>query len=162
MKRLLACFALLALSTALHGQVHSGMTLDEVLAVKGAPESKAAGPKKSIYRWSDLEVTIVNGQVAQWKRRDPATERANAEERKKKAEALATPGPQTPKLSPEDKAQRLLNLREELEVWKTTRDTYFDDFSKPDNVRRIAASKRDLAEAKIARIEKEIDTLQRQ
>ncbi len=53
----------------------------KVVALKGAPQSKASVGKKSIYRWPDMEVTLVEGKVEQVKFRDAATEKRNAAER---------------------------------------------------------------------------------
>jgi membrane protein involved in colicin uptake len=85
--------ALLA-AGALAQSVEVGMTEAKLLELKGAPQTKAAVGKKAIYRWPDMQVTLVEGRVEQFQYRDREAEKANAAERaaaeaKRKADAKA-------------------------------------------------------------------------
>lgn len=57
------------------------MTEAKLVQLKGAPQTKAALGKKAIYRWPDMEVTLVEGKVEQVRLRDRMTERQNAQQR---------------------------------------------------------------------------------
>jgi hypothetical protein len=81
-------FALLLLIAALvpplvaeSVSVSVGMPAADLLKLNGAPQSKAVMGKKSIYRWPDVQVTLVDGKVESFQFRNSAAEKEDAKER---------------------------------------------------------------------------------
>ena len=65
MKKIPFAVGLCAVAMALFGSVPEvGMSENDLLKIKGKPESKMVGPSKSVYRWPDLSVEIVDGRIA--------------------------------------------------------------------------------------------------
>ena len=175
--------ALLALTSSSQAQVHEGMKLADLLAIRGRPLSIAEGPKKAIYRWADLEVTVVSGVVTQWRGRDLDRERTNEAERSRAAaerqrlleEQQPRPAPESPPaavtVTPApngyiprawpSKEEHIAEIQLEVEQCRHTIDIYFKDISKPYSQRRISPAERDLAEARLVRLEQEIADLQK-
>ena len=58
-----------------------GMTEAKLIELKGSQQSKAVVGEKAIYRFSDMQVTLVRGKVEQIQLRDLATEKENAARR---------------------------------------------------------------------------------
>lgn len=87
MKKLIApLFLALALTSSVLAQsVSVGMSESDLVKSKGMPQTKAKLGKKSIYRWPDAEVILINGKVDSFKLRDIAAERVAAAESKKAA-----------------------------------------------------------------------------
>ena len=78
MKKLLL-FALLVLAPlAFAIEIEVGMPEAKLIELKGAPLTKATLGKKAIYRWPDMEVTLVDGKVDQVRLRDRVAEKQNA------------------------------------------------------------------------------------
>jgi len=84
MGRLLLVVTLALVSGAFAAEVAitAGMSEAKLIDLMGSPASKAAMGKKAIYRWPDVQVTLVEGKVDQIQYRDRATEKQNASERR--------------------------------------------------------------------------------
>lgn len=50
-------------ATAVAADVKEGMNEADLLALKGPPSGKAVMAQRAIYRWPDMQVTVVNGAV---------------------------------------------------------------------------------------------------
>ncbi len=61
--------------------VSVGMPEADLLKEKGTPQTKAKLGKKSIYRWPDVQVVLVEGKVESFQVRNVAAERQDARER---------------------------------------------------------------------------------
>jgi hypothetical protein len=88
MKKLVALLLLAgAFSASLLAQAVSvGMSESDLVKSKGMPQTKAQMGKKSIYRWPDAEVILINGKVESFKLRDVVAERMAANEAKRAAQ----------------------------------------------------------------------------
>lgn len=107
MNKLLACLLLIAgLATPLLAEpVTIGMSEADLLKSNGTPQTKAKLGKKSIYRWPDVQVILVDGKVESFQLRNVAAEKEDAKERAR-AEARR-------KIEAEAKArERVLDSRE--------------------------------------------------
>jgi len=96
MNKLLACLLIVtALAQPLFARsITIGMPESELLQLKGSPETKAKLGKKSIYRWPDSEIILVDGKVESFRMRNPVAEKQSARESarnesSRKAEAAA-------------------------------------------------------------------------
>lgn len=96
MNKLFACLlAITALTPSMFaGSLSVGMSETELLQLKGSPETKAKLGKKSIYRWPDAEIVLVEGKVESFRMRNVAAEKQAAKESARnestrKAEAAA-------------------------------------------------------------------------
>lgn len=86
MKKLIALLFLIGALTSLQAQTVSvGMSEPDLVKSKGLPQTKAKMGKKSIYRWSDAEVVLLEGKVESFKIRDAVAEKAAALESKQAA-----------------------------------------------------------------------------
>ncbi len=68
-------------------QDYVGISEKELLSKKGEPISKASLGKKSIYRWLDMQVTIIDGVVDSVKLRNISAEEKREAERRDAAAA---------------------------------------------------------------------------
>lgn len=113
-----------------------GMTEAKLIELKGSPQTKAVVGEKAIYRFSDMQVTLMRGKVEQIQLRDLATEKENAAGRaaaaaaKKQATAkaaitpslpevnqsapLAKPSAAKPELTPAGRLTQITSLQEEV------------------------------------------------
>jgi len=101
MNKLLSCVVLMIAAIipplfAESAPVTIGMPVTDLVAAKGTPQSKAGLGKKFIYRWPDMQVTVVDGKVESFKLRNIEAEKVEAREnaqaeanRKANAEAKA-------------------------------------------------------------------------
>jgi cytochrome c biogenesis protein CcmG/thiol:disulfide interchange protein DsbE len=77
----LAVALFLALAVRADAQVAQGMHEADLLALKGAPSSKAAAGSKVIYSWPDMQVILVDGLVTKVTARNASAEAAGADRR---------------------------------------------------------------------------------
>lgn len=96
MNKLVVCLILLVgvISPLSADPVTVGMSEADLLKSYGTPQTKAKLGKKSIYRWPEVQVTLVEGKVESFQIRDVVAEKENAKERaraeaRRKAEAEA-------------------------------------------------------------------------
>lgn len=161
----------------------AALKIEDLIAQRGQPLSVAEGPKKAIYRWADLEVTVVAGVVTQSRARDIYAERANEAERSRaaaerqrmlqeqQARSAAESPPPVATISPApngyiprawpSKDEHIAEIRIEMEQCHRTIDLYFKEISKPFSQRGVSPAQRDLAEAKLVRLEQELGDLQK-
>ena len=161
----------------------SAPRIDDLIAQRGRPLSVAEGPRKAIYRWSDLEVTVVAGVVTEWRARNLDLERNDEAQRAYRAEAerqrlileqqarmnaiASAPSPAVnpssneypPRRGP-SKEERIAEVRLEIEQCRRTIDLHFKELSTPFDARRVSPAMLELAEAQLARLEQELMDLQ--
>jgi hypothetical protein len=87
---LIVMFASMLSALAAEIPVPVGMTEAKLLGLKGAPTSKATMGKKAIYRWPDMQITLIDGKVDQVQLRDSVAERRNSAERTASVNAKET------------------------------------------------------------------------
>src|ERR1035437_99682 len=157
--------------------------IDELIAQRGPPLSVAKGARKAIYRWADLEVTVVDGLVTQSRERNLDVERNDEAQRAYRAAAerqrllqeqqarmsamASTPSTAVssnssayaPRAGP-SKEERIAEVRLEIEECHRTIDLHFKEVSTPFNARRVSPAMLELAEAQLARLEQELIDLQ--
>lgn len=158
-------------------------SIDDLIAQRGQPLSVAKGPRKAIYRWADLEVTVVDGVVTQSRERNLELERndeamradraavarqRSIEEQQARMSAFASaPSPvlssnanaYVPRPGP-TKEERIAEVRLEIEQCHRTIDLHFKELSTPFDARRVSPATLEMAEARLARLEQELIDLQ--
>lgn len=171
-------------------QAPSALRIEELIAQRGRPSSVAEGPRKAIYRWPDVEVTVVGGvvteqrprnleveqavaertQIAAERQRQLQAERERQQQQLQQQQASVAPSPTpTPAWNPNvynpragtTKEERIAEVRLDIERCRRIQEIYFKEISKPFEARRYSPAQRDLATAQLARLEPELETLER-
>ena len=75
------------------------MSETALLELKGNPESTASVGVKTIYRFPDMQVTVIGGKVVSFKDRDALKEKRNADERTQRVKKLQDETPDGPNVS---------------------------------------------------------------
>lgn len=178
---LASCLAVLAAD-----EVAKGMTEADLLEYKGKPSTKASVGDKTIYRWADMEVTLRQGKVTAIKVRDLAAERLDEERRQKvieeakakEAEWLAWKAthpstsdhpqvagiPKTPLEIANERLKRtelISALRTQIDDQRNFLNMYSQRFTTP-NTGTISSEQRDIAQAKIMKLEAQVAELEAQ
>ena len=97
---LLSVGVVLALPSAIYAAgVEAGMSETALLELKGNPESTASVGVKTIYRFPDMQVTVIGGKVVSFKDRDALKEKRNADERTQRVKKLQDETPDGPNVS---------------------------------------------------------------
>lgn len=78
---IVAAFLFFASSIFGASPIKLGMSEDQLIELKGSPTTKSSLGKRSIYRWPDMQVTLMDKKVTEVQLRDLATENQNARER---------------------------------------------------------------------------------
>jgi hypothetical protein len=131
MKRVLTfLFLFSTLTPALWAQaVTVGMTEKALIELKGSPQTKASVGKKSIYRYADVQVTIIGGKVDSFQVRDKA-----AEERRSQEAAIAEANRKA--INKYEGRERVLDGRESLA--EARRDAAATNRATEERLRRAA------------------------